>query len=111
MYSASNDLYCTPSQVTYGMLDFFVSFFGPHSILYIFSDFHEHFALFKFLFGFLVFLCNCIFLFAEHGFLPDFVFGQVTSLICWRVDSHRKYVPALASAEEINVLFTLIVLV
>ena len=105
MHFANNDLYCTPSQVTYAILNFFVSFLGLHSILCIFSDFHEHFALFKFLFGFLVFLCNCIFLFAEHGFLPDFVIGQVTSLICWRVDSHRRYIPALAGAGSINVLF------
>ena len=92
------------------MLNFFVSFLGLHPILCFFSDFHEHFALFKFLFGFLVFLCNCIFLFAEHGFLPDFVFGQVTSLICWRVDSHRGPVPELESAELAkNFFFTIVV--
>ena len=71
MYSASNDLYCTPSQVTYGMLNFFVSFLGLHSILCIFSDFHEHFALFKFLFGFFVFLSNCIFPYVGHRTPPE----------------------------------------
>ena len=111
MHSASNDLYCTPSQVTYGMLNFFVSFFGLHPILCFLAIFTNILFFLNFYLDFLFFFVTVFFLFAEHGFLPDFVFGRVTSLICWRVDLHCELVPALESAEEIIFLFTIIVLV
>ena len=51
--------------------DFFCEPTGAPFNFVIFSDFHELFVLFKFLFGFFVFLSNCIFSYVEHGTLPE----------------------------------------
>ena len=76
-----------------------------------FSDFHELLFFLNFYLDFLFFLVTVFFLMRNTDSCQNLVFGRVTSLICWRVDSHRGMVPALDGAEEIIFLFTIVVLV
>ena len=77
-----------------------------------FSDFHELLFFLNFYLDFLFFLVTVFSLMWNTESCHKFIFGWVTSLICWRVDSHRGLVPALEGAEKVIIFhFTIVVLV
>ena len=91
-----------------GMLNFsFCELFRLHLNFFFFCDFHEQFfCSFKF------FIWVSCFSYVGHGILPKLAFGWVVSLVCWRVDSHCRPVPALEGAGTGKIsLYTIVVLV
>ena len=93
------------------MLIFFVSCFGLLPIFVFFSVFHELLFFLNFYLDFLFFLVTVFSPVWNTEPRQKLVVGQVMSLICWRVDSHRGLVQALEGAEEVAFLFTIVVLV